>query len=114
MWPRKTRDSTQAPTAAKSLSGKYRAVSIVAPASACGAAQALANQRILMARAPMLPLPDCSDPQNCRCRFDKYEDRREGDDGRRLSDAAATGRWEQAAWYSGPEKRQRRGRRNDD
>jgi hypothetical protein len=110
----KTRESPQAPTAAKSANGNYRAVSIVGASNACAAAKALADQRILLSKAPMLPLPDCTDAGNCRCRFEKHEDRREEDGARRLSDATAIGRWEQAAWYSGLEKRKRRGRREDD
>jgi len=114
MRPNKTRESPQVPTAAKSATSNYRAVSIVGASNACAAAKALATQRILLSKAPMLPLPDCSNADKCRCRFQKHEDRRDEDEGRRLSDATATGRWEQAAWYSGPEKRKRRGRRKDD
>lgn len=114
MWLKKTGETSPASSGAKSGNGSYRAVSIVAASDACAAAQALADQRILTSKVPMLPLPDCSDPANCRCRFQKHPDRREGDDGRRLSDVTQTGRWEQAAWYAGPEKRKRRGRRKDD
>lgn len=111
---KKTRASQLAPAAAKGSAGTYRSISIVAGSQACAAAQALAGKRILAARAPLLPLSDCSDPANCRCRFEKHQDRREGEEGRRLSDVTATGRWEQVAWYAGPEKRKRSGRRKDD
>lgn len=114
MWLKKTRQTSPAPSAAKPDEGVHRAISIVAASDACEAARALAGQRILATTAPRLPLSDCSDPSKCRCRFQKHADRREGDDGRRLSDATQAGRWEQAAWYAGPEKRKRRGRRKDD
>lgn len=114
MWLKKTRETPPAASAAKSDGGAYRAISIVAASDACEAARALVGQRILAARAPRLPLSECPDPSKCRCRFQKHEDRREADEGRRLSDATQAGRWEQAAWYAGPEKRKRRGRRKDD
>ena len=44
--------------------------------SACDAARNLENVRFLADDAPMLPLNDCSNPADCRCKYQHYDDRR--------------------------------------
>jgi len=51
---------------------------------ACEAAQNLENRRFLADEAPMLPLADCSNPTDCRCKYQHFDDRRT--DARRESD----------------------------
>jgi hypothetical protein len=60
---------------------------------------------LLASAAPTLPLPTCSLPYKCRCRFQKLSDRR-NDDGRRLEETLA-----RSVWYSGDERRGKRQRR---
>ena len=87
----------------------YSAVSIVSARDCCLQVKALNGHRILAATAPRLPLENCSTPYQCRCRFEKYSDRRDGDEGRRFDDAS-----ERAAWYAGQQRRKGRGRRRDE
>ena len=65
--------------------------------------------RILATGAPSLPVPDCNMPDECRCRFKKYVDRREDDEGRRFCYGQET-----RAWYSGSQRRMSHGRREKD
>jgi hypothetical protein len=90
------------------------AVSVVGMSDCCEAAKALGRRRLLAAGAPTLPLPDCSTPLQCRCRFEKHPDRRDGDDGRRLSDVTGRNSWASADWYAEPNRRKARERRQDD
>jgi hypothetical protein len=84
----------------------YHAVAIVPKMSSCPEACAKADVRYLSREAPPLPLPDCPWPERCRCRFEKFDDRRQGD----RRDIASSGRW-----YAGDEKRRMpRGRRITD
>jgi hypothetical protein len=53
----------------------FHAVSICLDPSPCHSVRQLAGQRILSKEAPILPLPDCDQP-NCACRFEHYTDRR--------------------------------------
>lgn len=98
---------------AKSAEGKrsappnrYQAVSIVSGGKCCAAVKALTGKRFLAGNAPSLPLPACSLSDQCKCSFQKYEDRRE-DNSRRLPG-------EMSRWYGGAEKRRSRGRRRAD
>jgi len=84
----------------------FHAVAIVPNMSACPDARAIAGIRYLSREAPPLPLPACPWPERCRCRFEKFEDRRQDD----RRDIASSGRW-----YAGEEKRRMpRGRRITD
>ena len=66
-------------TAAK----QFRAVSVESDwRGCCAAAKALANQRFLAGDAPMLPLDECTQPQQCRCVYKHWSDRRSGEDRR--------------------------------
>jgi len=88
---------------------KFAAVTIAAPARCCEAVSSLEGKRILAADAPSLPMPDCTMPKQCRCKFQKYVDRREDEQGRRFLFGQ-----ERAAWYSGGQRRKSRGRRSID
>ena len=86
----------------------YPAVALVAARTCCAEAKALAGSRILATAAPGLPLPNCSMPDQCRCKFQKYSDRRD-EDNRRLQFSS-----ERSAWYAGCQRRKSNGRRADD
>jgi hypothetical protein len=88
---------------------KYPAVTIAAPMRRCEAVSALEGVRILATHAPTLPMASCTMPAQCRCRFQKYVDRREDEQGRRSNLGQ-----ERAAWYAGGQRRKSRGRRNAD
>jgi hypothetical protein len=64
--------------AAAARKPQWRAVEIVAPRSACPAAQSLKAKRFLSADAPALPVPECIRPGECRCIYKKHTDRRDG------------------------------------
>jgi len=85
----------------------YRAVSIDVDHSHCDAVTEKLNQRFLSQDAPLLPLQDCSQPQQCSCKYQHWDDRRQED--RR---AVATGIASQ--YYDGDEKRASKGRRKSD
>lgn len=88
---------------------KYPAVSIVTAGNSCVAVKALKGSKTLAVAAPRLPLPDCSMPHVCRCRFQKYADRRAEDDDRRL-----LGSSERSIWFKGEQRRKLRSRRAGD
>ena len=90
-------------------SGKYPAVTIQTGLRHCTAVETLNGVRILATRAPKLPIPNCSMTADCRCRFKKYVDRREDEDGRRFEFAG-----ERSAWYAGGQRRKSQGRRDKD
>lgn len=88
---------------------KYPAVTIVAGTNSCGAVDALEGVRMLATHAPTLPMSNCSVPAQCRCRFRKFPDRRDDEQGRRSGFGE-----ERAAWYAGGQRRKSRGRREKD
>lgn len=90
-------------------SSKYPAVTIAPGLQHCAAVEALEGMRILATHAPTLPMPNCSMAADCRCRFKKYVDRREDEEGRRFRFAG-----ERSAWYAGGQRRKSRGRRPKD
>ena len=49
--------------------------------NACAASTALGNRRFLAVEAPLLPLSSC-DAEQCKCRYQRYRDRRGGEDRR--------------------------------
>jgi len=63
---------------------KYHAVSIRCGKHACQAAQDRKGKRHLSTEAPILPLNQCDRPDQCECRYQHYDDRRDGP--RRSSD----------------------------
>lgn len=100
---RRAPEASNTPTRAR----YYHAVAIVPKPSSCEEARAIGGIRYLSREAPPLPLPNCPWPERCRCRFEKFDDRRQDEDRR---DIASSGRW-----YAGEEKRRRpRGRRITD
>ena len=87
----------------------YASVTIAPGTKRCGAVEALEGMRILAGHAPPLPMPNCSMPDKCRCRFKKYTDRRDDEEGRRARFGAELG-----SWYAGGQRRKSRGRRPKD
>jgi hypothetical protein len=85
------------------------AVSVISSGDCCEAAKELAGRKILMAEAPKLPLADCTQPLQCKCRFKKFMDRRDGDEDRRHLGSAA-----RSVWYAGPQRRESPKRRRGD
>ena len=67
--------------------GAFAAVTVSRTAAeCCDAAKATMEHPILLSSAPSLPLPDCSMPDECVCRFRVWPDRRIGE--RRFTGAA--------------------------
>ena len=87
----------------------YPAVSIVTAGNCCLAVKSLKGIKALAVAAPRLPLPDCSMPHACQCRFQKYADRRAEDEDRRL-----LGSSERSTWFNGAQRRKSRSRRAGD
>lgn len=87
----------------------FHAVEIRCSSSGCLAARSLAGQRFLSrANPPQLPLPGCTQPNRCTCRYLHHDDRRE--EARRESDAGNSGIHRMVA----VNRRTGRGRRVDD
>lgn len=84
---------------------RFQSVSIVHGGKCCPPVKSLTGQRFLASNAPSLPLPTCSLPGQCKCSFQKHDDRRDED--RRLPG-------EKSKWYGGAEKRRSRDRRRTD
>ncbi len=57
---------------------KFRSVEIIPGQECCQTALNLRGKMFLMEEAPRLPLPACSNPEQCKCRFARYQDRRHG------------------------------------
>ena len=57
---------------------KWHAVTVVLHGSSCAAAALCRNSRFLSGEAPRLPLPGCPHPDECRCTYRHFEDRRSG------------------------------------
>ena len=55
---------------------RFHAVSVCMDPSPCHAVRELAQRRILSGEAPILPLPDCDQP-DCSCHFEHFSDRRD-------------------------------------
>jgi hypothetical protein len=88
---------------------KYHCVEIVGGPGCCEVARALAGQRLLSDRAPLLPLADCDRPQDCACIYQHHDDRRAGP--RRQKPA---GQQQEKRLWHGPDRRVGRGRRESD
>ena len=71
----------------------FRAISVIVSDPCCAAAQTLKDQRHLVMKTPKLPLPDCTMPQGCKCRYQKHSDRRETDEDRRLIGSTMNSIW---------------------
>lgn len=88
----------------------FHAVSVLPGTSACAAAKGLAGKRVLSQEAPLLPLADCTQTARCKCRYQKYADRRDADDDRRLTSTGI----HRALSSAEPGRRKSRGRRDSD
>ncbi|MEM9620906.1 MAG: hypothetical protein AAF993_04605 [Pseudomonadota bacterium] len=83
----------------------YRAVSVSSRGNGCAASKRIKNEKFLAAYAPILPLGGCTHPNQCRCRYKHYEDRRQ--DMRRDTDHGLPGR----VWTEHDRRHRRRDRR---
>ncbi len=83
----------------------YRAVSVYSRSPCCAASKRLKNEKFLAAYAPVLPLGGCTHPEQCRCRYRHYEDRRQ--EMRRDSDHGLPGR----VWHEHDRRHRRKDRR---
>jgi hypothetical protein len=83
----------------------FRAVSVAPSIMCCTAAMHATKRRYLLHQAPRLPLPACTMPKHCSCKFRNNADRRDSD--RRLFGATETNRW-----FAGLESRRRTVRRS--
>lgn len=59
------------------MAAKYHAVTIRAVAGGCNAVRDLKDRVFLAAEAPLLPLRDCTSPDQCQCHYAKRGDRRD-------------------------------------
>jgi hypothetical protein len=59
-----------------STKSPWHAVTIVTKSTSCEAARALRATRFLSAKAPHLPLPECTAPDSCPCAYKHHADRR--------------------------------------
>jgi hypothetical protein len=96
------------PVAPKKAANPFHSVTIAPGAKCCAAAKAMRNQRFLSRTAPVLPLKGC-DRDDCQCRYQHYDDRRNGQ--RRATDLGVS-----IDGYIGDERRGgvKRGRRGSD
>jgi hypothetical protein len=62
---------------------RYQAVSIWPGEPSCEGARQISLMRFLCEKAPQLPLPECDQAAECKCRYAHYSDRRSGGDRRR-------------------------------
>jgi hypothetical protein len=93
----------KAPAKPATAAKDYRSVSVAPGMSCCSAAKELGGKRFLAREGPRLPLPHCTMPATCTCKFKKASDRRDAD---RRALGEETGRW-----FAGTEHRKGRGRR---
>jgi hypothetical protein len=84
----------------------FQAISIMPGGRCCDVARAMEGDRFLAKNAPQLPLYDCTERDECSCRYVKHVDRRA--DSRRFMDFGVR----QA--LSSKERRVTRGRRAKD
>jgi hypothetical protein len=56
----------------------FQAISIHHGVVCCAAAKKVDGHRFLARNAPQLPLPECTLRAACKCRYEKYDDRRNG------------------------------------
>ncbi len=75
----------------KASERRWHAVAVKPCPGACAAAVSGTSRRWLSREAPMLPLPDCTQPDRCRCTYQHHEDRRTGE-GRRAEETDAFAR----------------------
>lgn len=74
------------PAAVSKDQASFRATKIVAADKSCQAARELQGKLFLDSElnTPKLPLPECTQISDCRCKYEHLDDRRSGEDDRRL------------------------------
>ncbi|HKE96871.1 MAG TPA: hypothetical protein VKB34_21365 [Povalibacter sp.] len=85
---------------------RFQAVALYRGVQACARAMELCDQRFLLRDARPLPLPECTMPHRCECRYLRFKDRRAG--ARRLTGFGAS------RVRVEPERRKLKGRRGSD
>jgi len=70
------KDPAKGSAPASHKSTPWHAVSIATKSTSCRAAHALRTARFLPAKAPRLPLPDCTVGSSCPCVYKHHADRR--------------------------------------
>lgn len=86
----------------------YHAVAICCTRNSCPVALESQFERHLSTEAPLLPLKGCDRPDECECRYQHYQDRR--NDSRRASDHGLSNKKN----ADGEERRHLKSRRADD
>ena len=61
---------------ATSVKDPWKAILIVAGVTPCAAAEQLRGKRFLSRNAPRLPLPECTQQDQCQCKYRHLGDRR--------------------------------------
>ena len=108
--PSERDDGPAEPAAAPAEPPRYLAVEVIPDrGKCCAAVKAIAGKRLLVDRAPPLPLADC-DLGSCNCRYQQYDDRRT--DLRRDSDVGIRSMADQ--YNDSGRSDSARGRRSDD
>ena len=105
--PQRATGSRPAASAAGDTDARFRAVSIRPGEDCCEAARQFGKMRFLCAKAPRLPVPECT-AATCTCRYDHYADRRSGKDRRSVYD------WTRERQLGVVNRRAARGRRATD
>lgn len=97
----------QVPPPARVSAPRFQAIAIFRGARACHMARKFSDHRFLAREAPALPLPTCTMPESCECKYLKFNDRRA--EPRRLVDFGTTTRV-----FASVNRRSFRGRRKTD
>jgi hypothetical protein len=105
--PQRATGSRPAAGAAGNTDARFRAVSIRPGEDCCEAARQFGKMRFLCAKAPRLPVPECT-AATCTCRYVHYADRRSGKDRRSVYD------WTRERQLGVVNRRAARGRRATD
>jgi len=105
--PQQATGSRTATSTSSDSDSRYRAVSIRPGEECCEAARQFGKMRFLCAKAPRLPVPECT-AATCNCRYIHYADRRSGKDRRSVYD------WSRERQLGMVNRRAARGRRATD
>ena len=92
----------------KPVARPFQSVAVFRGNVACKMAHRFGEHRFLVRSAPTLPLPECSMPHKCTCRYIKFNDRRQAEQRRLMDIGFAT------QIYAAQDRRTRRGRRSGD
>jgi hypothetical protein len=105
--PQRATGSRTAAGSSSETDSRYRAVSIRPGEECCEAARQFGKMRFLCAKAPRLPVPECT-AATCSCRYVHFADRRSGKDRRSVYD------WTRERELGVVNRRAARGRRATD